>query len=97
MFKYGARYRKKIDRFFIPSRWWTIWGVTTVYFSYMMIFYVASFVRHNYSLPGQIAFQDMAMGKLFFFMVNIPLVSFTCLFTGHLMLGLYKRGKLNKK
>ena len=65
-----------------------------LFLAYAIIFNAGSLVRYNYNLPGDIAFRDIDTGKLFFFAINMPLISFTCLFAGHVALALYKTNKL---
>jgi len=95
MFKHIARYRERMDKSFSkPRLWWSLWILGAVYFLYMLIFNAIFLLRNNYGLPGDIAVNDISMGRLLFFAINIPLTFFTCLLTGHVVLGLHKLRKL---
>jgi hypothetical protein len=96
MVRYLNKYREKINRFLEPKIWWSIWLGGMLYFSYYLIYYAILLLRDNYGLPGDIALGDIYTGKLIFFATNTPLTSFTCLFTGHMTLALYKMNKLGK-
>ena len=87
-------YRQKVENILKPKVWWSIWTLGVLYFLYMLIFNVILLLRNNYGLPADIALADMYSGRLIFLAINIPLTSFTCLFTGHLTLALYKTNKL---
>jgi hypothetical protein len=96
MAEFMKKYREKINRVLEPKIWWSLWLGGMLYFSYMLIFYVVLLLKDNYGLPGEIALSDIYTGKLIFFVTNIPLTSFTCLFLGHMTLALYKMNKLGK-
>lgn len=89
-------YRERVDKAINTRIWWSLWLGGMAYFLYMLFFNVALIHKINYGLPGNIAVADIYIGNLFFFAVNIPLMSFTCLFTGHMALGLYKANKLKR-
>ncbi len=89
-------YRQKIDGFFRPSVWWSIWVFGALFLLYSIFFHAILLLKNNYGLPGYIAMQDMNMGRLFFFATNMPLASFTFLFAGHVTLALYKMNKVRK-
>ena len=93
---YILGYRQKIDGFFRPSVWWSIWVFGALFLLYSIFFHAAPLLKNNYGLPGYIAMQDMSMGRLFFFATNMPLTSFTSLFASHVILALYKVNKVRK-
>ncbi|MFH1854461.1 MAG: hypothetical protein ABH815_04010 [Candidatus Omnitrophota bacterium] len=96
MDKNEVMYRRNLDSFFKPGIWWSVWILGALFLLYTLIFNAGSLLRYNYYLPGEIAFRDADAGKLFFLAVNMPFISFTCLFAGHVTLALYKIKKTKK-
>ena len=96
MEKLFIKCRGKIDTFFKPFVWWAIWLFGALYFSYVLIFKVVLLLRENYELISRIFLKDPYLGKLFLFLSYIPLISFTCLLTAHLLLAVNKLTKFKK-
>jgi len=96
MNKYIDECRRKIDGFFKPVIWWSLWGVSALYFFYMLVFKAVLFFTSNYSFLSGLAARDIYTGKIFFIIIYTPVVFFTCLLTSHLALGVHKAAKSKK-